>query len=173
MLSHIDNTLFFFINHTIANPVLDFLMLLATTFGSGDFVFGIALIIIVFGKKEQKRYGVLLLAGLALTYYSVHFIKDFVGRPRPFMVFPDARLLMPQEAGPSFLSGHATTAFLAATVLSGLLKRRALLFTLAGIAAFSRVYMGVHYPSDALAGAMLGALLGYGLLRFARYTHIG
>jgi undecaprenyl-diphosphatase len=92
-----------------------------------------------------------LLAGLG---------KLLVGRHRPF-----EHQLGPASSTHSFPSGHAATSFACATVLSYYAPRlRAPLFVLATLIALSRVYNGMHYPTDVLAGAVLGALVGRLLL---------
>jgi undecaprenyl-diphosphatase len=64
--------------------------------------------------------------------------------------------------GASFPSNHAANCFAAAAVLSWYFRRwRALFYTLAGAIAISRVALGVHYPSDVLAGAILGYFVGW------------
>jgi membrane-associated phospholipid phosphatase len=74
-------------------------------------------------------------------------------------------------------SGHAATSFAGAVILSYFLPRSApYVFLLAAAIAFSRIYVGVHYPSDVVAGAALGAavgLTGLGLLRLLRRTSGG
>jgi membrane-associated phospholipid phosphatase len=86
--------------------------------------------------------------------------KAGVERPRPSMTVPQADPLI-GAGGWSFPSGHATTAFAGAVALSYLWRRAApLFFLLAAAIAFSRVYVGVHYPGDVLAGAALGSLVG-------------
>ena len=172
MLQSIDTAVFFFINKHLANPLFDILMPMVTRAGSGDGAFAVALILIVFCRKEKKRSGVLILAGIALSYYAVLFLKDLIGRPRPYMALPDVRLLVPTDGFLAMPSGHATTAWMTAMVLAGFFKRRVLWFSLATLVCFSRIYVGVHYPSDVIAGAALGAVLGYGLVRFADYTHM-
>jgi len=87
-------------------------------------------------------------------------IKAGVERPRPSATVPEADPLM-GAGGWSFPSGHAATAFAGAVVLAFLWRRgAALFFLLAAAIAFSRVYVGVHYPGDVLAGAALGTAVG-------------
>ncbi len=103
-------------------------------------------------------------------------IKAGVERPRPSITVPQADPLI-GAGGWSFPSGHATTAFAGAVALSYLWRRAApLFFLLAAAIAFSRVYVGVHYPGDVLAGAALGSLVGLAwvaALRLPRRTAAG
>ena len=89
-------------------------------------------------------------------------IKAGVERRRPSLSVPQADPLL-GAGGWSFPSGHAATAFAGAVSLSYLWRRGApLFFLLAAAIAFSRVYVGVHYPGDVLAGAALGTAVGLG-----------
>jgi membrane-associated phospholipid phosphatase len=97
-----------------------------------------------------------------LTTYAVNTtIKLLVRRPRPNL--PGLAPLTGTTTGLSFPSAHAATSFAAALVY----RRRGLpaapLYGVAGAMACSRVYLGVHYPSDILAGAVLGSALGAAL----------
>ena len=97
-------------------------------------------------------------------------IKQAVDRPRPPLDDParvDAVIALPSSA--SFPSGHATTAFAAATAAAVLMPRlRWPFLALAALVALSRVYLGVHFVLDILAGALLGTLIGLGTALAAR-----
>ena len=87
-------------------------------------------------------------------------VKDLVQRPRPFEAHPQIHPLYVVHSS-SFPAGHAATAFAGATLLSYVAPRAApALFALALAIGFSRVYVGVHYPSDILAGAAIGTSIG-------------
>jgi undecaprenyl-diphosphatase len=104
-------------------------------------------------------------------------LKMAVARPRPFETIPEADPLIGATVGQSMPSGHAATSFAGAVILTYLLPRGApLFFLLASAIAFSRVYVGVHYVSDVIVGALLGTavgLAGLGLLRALRPTSAG
>ena len=95
-------------------------------------------------------------------------VKHAVERERPEPALGiDA--LVDTPASPAFPSGHATTSFAAAVVLAAAVPSLAPLFVaLAALMAFSRLYVGVHYPLDVAGGAALGALLATALLLLAR-----
>ena len=88
-------------------------------------------------------------------------LKVELERDRPPVAHPDPEPLVRVPATFSFPSGHATVSFACATVLALAVPRLAWpLFALAGLIAFSRVYVGVHYPGDVLVGAILGVAVG-------------
>jgi undecaprenyl-diphosphatase len=90
--------------------------------------------------------------------------KGVVQRHRPFET-----QIGPKSSAHSFPSGHTATAFASATVLSAYAPRwRVPFFVLAVLIAFSRIYDGMHYPTDVLAGAVLGVLVGLLVLRARR-----
>jgi undecaprenyl-diphosphatase len=92
-------------------------------------------------------------------------IKAATARPRPFETIPQADPLIGATVGQSLPSGHAATSFAGAVVLTYTLRRSApFVFLLATAIAFSRVYVGVHYLSDVVAGAALGAALALAVL---------
>jgi undecaprenyl-diphosphatase len=126
-----------------------------------------------------RRSGVVptvLLAGFtALTTFaadSASFgVKDLVDRTRPLVAHPQIHPLYVVHSS-SFPAGHAATSFAGATLLSYVAPRAAPLFVLLAAAiGLSRVYDGVHYPTDVLGGAAIGVAVGAvaaGLLALAR-----
>jgi undecaprenyl-diphosphatase len=109
-------------------------------------------------------------AGLALFVATV--VARLVDRPRPFVADPRAiHDFLPHARDPGFPSDHATAAFAIAVVLLLVLGRRALpVLALAVLLAVSRVLVGVHYPGDVLAGALLGTAAAIGVVLAA--THL-
>jgi undecaprenyl-diphosphatase len=95
-------------------------------------------------------------------------LKLWVERDRPPLSRPVPEPLLEAPSTFSFPSGHATVAFACATVLSLAVPRlRWPLYALAALIAFSRVYVGVHYPGDVLAGAVLGVAIAIALRMLA------
>lgn len=90
-------------------------------------------------------------------------LKPLINRPRPPFQGIDVLLRAPTAGGGSFPSNHAMNTFCLAAFLGVLFPQtRKWLFPIAGITAYSRVYSGVHFPSDVLGGALLGSLIGLG-----------
>ncbi|MDD5496397.1 MAG: phosphatase PAP2 family protein, partial [Candidatus Omnitrophica bacterium] len=117
MLNSVDTAAFYFINKTCANPGLDVIMSFITRAGSGAILVLLSIALFFSARKERVMSGILLLAGLTLTYQVVTVLKDLVARPRPFMCLSGVRLLSGAD-GYSFPSNHAAAVFMAAVILS-------------------------------------------------------
>ena len=101
----------------------------------------------------------LLAVGLAAGLTSV--FKDLFERVRPALANPQIEALVATPGSPSFPSGHAATAFAAAIAVGAFYPRlRWPLLGMATLVGLSRIYLGVHYSLDVLAGAALGVVLG-------------
>jgi undecaprenyl-diphosphatase len=109
-----------------------------------------------------RRWGVFALTviAVALADWSSMGLKALVDRPRPPLRYSEPKTLVALPHDASFPSGHAATSFAAATMLVFAFPRLApFLYVLAAAVAFSRVYVGVHYPLDVIGGALLGVLV--------------
>jgi undecaprenyl-diphosphatase len=100
----------------------------------------------------------------ALADLIAYGLRAAISRPRPPSVYPKPEPLVHVPHGGSFPSGHSATSFACATVLAFAVPRyRVAFFLLAAAIAWSRVYVGVHYPLDVLGGAALGVLVAIAL----------
>jgi membrane-associated phospholipid phosphatase len=158
-LYSLDTWIFHFINLKLANPVFDTLM----PFFAGNrlfipFVTLLGLALLWKGGVRGRLFVTVIALCLALgDGLVVNQIKHSVGRARPSLEVSDARVLVGTGSAGSMPSGHAATWFAAALIAYAYYPRtRFFMFPLAILIAFSRCYVGVHYPSDVLAGAIFG-----------------
>ena len=113
--------------------------------------------------RRQRRYGIVVSCALVLDLVSCNIIlKPLVGRLRPFAVNTAVELLTAPPLDASFPSGHTAASFAVVFALktagSPLWKP---VLAVAVVIAFSRLYLYVHWPSDVLGGALLGAVVGW------------
>jgi len=153
----LDKNIFFLINN-ISNPFLDLFFVSITYIGST--VFWI-LLIILFWMKKEREISIRLIFALIIDSFLLTFLKWFFVRPRPSERFANIEVLS-SDIGPSFPSGHSERVFSGAVILGYVYKKlRYLLFLLAFLVSFSRIYIGVHYPIDSLIGSLNGIVVGY------------
>jgi undecaprenyl-diphosphatase len=143
-------------------------------FGAATWLFVVAsawwvkapLFLAIAGARDvaaRRRVPLTLLAvGIAagLSSAAANGLKTVFDRPRPPLGDDPVTALTALPSTASFPSGHAATAFGAAVALGLLVPRlRIPALAIAGLVAFSRVYLGVHYTSDVIAGGLLGAAI--------------
>ncbi len=135
----------------------------------GVFGWGFLVIALVAAVVLRRPQVLLLTLGAAVVAdLLTRGLKEAVGRPRPHLPPGEPHRLVGLPSDPSFPSGHAAVCFACATMLALLVPRLAApVLVLAAAIAFSRVYVGVHYPVDVLAGAALGAAVAIALRRLA------
>jgi len=161
-LINIDTQVFYFVNLKLQNGFLDFLMVFLTQRSNWMIPLWIGwLVLFIFGKKKGRIVALLLLLTIAASdQVSAQLIKKWVGRIRPCNVLDNVHLLVSCTQAFSFPSAHASNLFASATLLSRTYKTLTPLFLIiAFLVSFSRIYVGVHYPFDVLAGGILGFVL--------------
>ena len=111
-------------------------------------------------RKMQWQRLAELAAAVALATVTVDYVvKPLVDRHRPFTSIPAVDVITSRPHDASFPSGHAGNAFAGAVVLARTLPAwQAAWWILAALIAYSRIYVGVHYPADVIGGALIGAL---------------
>ncbi|MBU5537230.1 MAG: phosphatase PAP2 family protein [Candidatus Aenigmatarchaeota archaeon] len=153
-LLNLDIAIFLLINKGLANTFFDFIL-----FYFDKLSYVIYALLILFSIIKNRNLAVLLMLALIFTGVFIHMLKQAIGRERPYEVL-NARLLVAPETNKSFPSNHAAQAFLVATLVFSYYRRLGiLLFPFAIVISLGRVYLGVHYPSDVIVGAVLGVII--------------
>ncbi|MCR5425623.1 MAG: phosphatase PAP2 family protein [Lachnospiraceae bacterium] len=155
---------------TLRGPFLDPVMTTVTHLGDAGIVWILMSIVLLAVKRTRKVGLCCFLALLVMLIVNNYVIKVLVDRARPYEVVEGLTAIVPLPVDASFPSGHTAAGIAAAVVLIGETKARywipALLLAL--LVAFSRMYVGVHYPTDVLGGAILGILYGLAGLALGR-----
>ncbi len=162
MMLALDHLILDWIQEVFRSDFLDALMPLITALGNKGILW-IVITLVLFCFKKYRKTALTLTIALVLSLIIGNFIlKPLVGRIRPFEANGFTNLLIPSPKDFSFPSGHALSSFAAASVLLMENKRLGIpAMILASLIAFSRLYLYVHYPSDVLAGILLGILCGF------------
>jgi undecaprenyl-diphosphatase len=165
-LQQADVWLFRFGNWSLRNPAFDVVMPFLTDLTRQPVALAalaaILLWMVARGSRPVRIAALLMIPVLLLSdQFSSSILKSLVDRPRPCHMLANVRLLVDCGGGMSFPSSHAVNHFAAALVLSYFIPRGTWwFFGYACVIAFSRVYVGVHYPLDVLGGAVVGLACG-------------
>lgn len=163
-------------------PSVDAVMLVITSLA--DLFIIVPFSLILFIKRKTRRLGAILLMALVLSTLASTYIKQIVDRERPQYKFEPSIDLgyKPEQdvvsrSASSFPSGHATRSAAFALIISYMVRDRSLVGIPAGImmwafpasVAFSRIYIGAHYPTDVIAGVVLGIIIANALGRILKF----
>ena len=142
-------------------PLLDWIMVFITHLGSKG-IFWIILSAVLMIFPETRKCGITVMAALLLSLlFGNILLKNIVQRMRPCWIDSGMRLLVSMPEDYSFPSGHTFASFAAAAGIFMYYRRAGMAaMALAALIGFSRLYLFVHFPSDVLAGAVLGVLSG-------------
>lgn len=169
-LFSIDKAIFYFLNGTLGNPVFDVVMPFLTDLNKTLFgkllAVSLWVLLMVKGGKKGRVVAVFLIPLIFLSdQMNSSLLKKLIERPRPChevdgtVVLANIRLLVDCGSGYSFPSSHAVNNIAAAAYFSYFYRKWTwAFFTFAGLVALSRVFVGVHYPSDIAGGALVGAV---------------
>ena len=163
ILLNLDVGFLLFLQDSVRNPILNSIMIFITSLGNGGMLWIAATILLMIPKKTRKIGLMSAIALLGSLIINNNLIKNLVQRPRPFRTFPELQIIIPTPSEFSFPSGHTSSSFAAAAVFYRHLPKKLGVpsVVLAGLIGFSRLYVGVHYPTDVLAGVIMGILLSY------------
>lgn len=165
ILTEIDGALFELLNKQLTHPVLDSAMTFITTQENWyPILLGIWIAMIIWGGKRGRiAAAALVVAVAAADQVTCSIMKPLFRRARPCNALApwQLRLLVDRSRAFSFPSAHAANSFAIATVVGWRFRRYApYAFLIALAVAYSRIYVGVHYPLDAVVGALVGMLMG-------------
>lgn len=158
----LDTSIYLMFNLRGYHPLwLDRVMWALTQLGNG--LIGL-LLAASFYYLGQRHLAVELLLGILSLWLAVEMIKAIIERSRPFITLESSRVIGWRERGKSFPSGHSAQAFFMVTLLAHHFNTgpllSAILYGLAAVVAFTRIYVGAHYPRDVIGGAILGSVWG-------------
>lgn len=160
-LMQLDGGLLLWIQYHCRTPLLTSFFTFLTHLGDNGGIW-IVLSCVLLISKRTRAVGAMSLMALACSLIINNMIlKNLVARIRPYEVIQELTLLIERQSDLSFPSGHTAASFAVAVIIYRELPRRygiAALILAAGI-GFSRLYLGVHYPSDVIGGALSGILI--------------
>lgn len=158
-LTNIDFQILDWIQANMRSPFFDWLMPKLSLLGEWGLIWIVIGIVLLFFRKTRRTAVIMLVSAAVVLLVGELLLKNTVCRVRPCNVRPYIDIPVRRPTSYSFPSGHTSTAFACSTAI--FLHRRTfgiLTVILAFLIAFSRLYNYVHFPSDVLAGALLGIL---------------
>lgn len=170
MLMEIESAILLWIQNNLRCGLLTPVMRVITTLGNGG-AFWIVLTLLLLVFKRTRRMGVYCAASMLLTLLVVNLcIKPLAARTRPYELIEGLQILVSRPHDYSFPSGHSANSLTCAWTIFRLAPKKygVPALVLAVLIALSRLYVGVHYPTDVLAGAAIGVLLSEVALRALR-----
>ena len=149
-----------FIQDVFGCSFMDFFMYIFSVVGNGGMLWIVTALCLICTKKYRKSGILILLCLLAGLLIGNLAIKPLIQRPRPCWIEPKKLLMIPNPTDFSYPSGHTLSSFISAFILLKTDKRLGIsALVVAGLIAFSRLYLFVHFPTDVLSGILLAWLI--------------
>lgn len=171
ILLNLDGNILLWIQENIRNSVLNIFFTHITKLGDmGAIWILLSLILIIF--KKTRKVGMVSLASLFFTFLVNNmFLKEYIARIRPYEVITGLQLLIEKQTDFSFPSGHTGSSFASAVVLYKMLPKTYGIpaIILAILITISRLYVGVHYPSDVIVGLIIGTVIAMIVCKLSKY----
>ena len=166
-LFQLDGNILLWIQEYIRCDFLTPIFKFFTTLGDDGRIWIATAIMLLFIKKYRKTGVMVGVSLLGSLIFINMIIKNLVARARPYKVIETLTILVPEPKEFSFPSGHAASSFAAGVVLYLTLPKKygvpALI--LAVLISLSRLYVGVHYPTDVLGGMVMGTLIAVAVVK--------
>ncbi len=161
-LLNLDGAILLWLQNYIRSEILTPFFVAVTRLGDKGRIWIIVSIILLISKKTRKVGILTAFALISANILNNIILKGIFERIRPYEVVEGLSSVIGNMKSSSFPSGHTASSFAAAAVLYIHLPRRCgiLFVILAGMIGFSRMYLGVHYPSDVIVGALTGIISG-------------
>ncbi|MDD3220410.1 MAG: phosphatase PAP2 family protein [Lachnospiraceae bacterium] len=159
-LLQLDGNILLWIQEYIRQDFMNGFWKFITSLGNGGW-FWIVLSLVLCAIPKTRKAGVMALCSMALCAIVVNLgLKNIVARPRPYTQVEGLQILIAKPTDFSFPSGHTTASFAAAWCYFRMLPKKfgVPALVLAVFIALSRLYVGVHYPTDVLGGLIIGTL---------------
>ena len=169
----LDTQLFYLINVTLQNVIFDWLMPFITEKTHWFPVWGVVIILLLWKGGKQGRIVLVLIIPLIFLsdQLSSSILKPLIARTRPCVALDNVHLLVNKTTSFSFPSSHAVNFFALATYFGYFYRKYIWWFLLlATLVAYSRVYVGVHYPFDVLAGAIVGVACAFTIIYLWKFS---
>ena len=171
-ITELDTSILLWIQNNLRTPAMTSFWRFITRFGNSG-IFWIAVVFLLLLIPSKRKTGLTAAVSMVLVFAATYALKYTVCRPRPYAACGDIIPLVKKLRDYSFPSGHTSLSFGVSLILARLEDRKIWIpaVVLSILIAFSRLYVGVHYPSDVIAGFFIGLAGSAAAFRITKKFH--